>query len=385
MTAVSENGFGITERLVRPLGDLKSGQSTFKNDDVLFARITPCMENGKTAIARELTNALGFGSTEFHVLRAGPSILPQYLHHFLRRETFRAIARQHMSGSAGQQRLPDGFLHREPIPLPPLVEQRRIVDILDKVDRLRQRQALSDTKTAQLHQALFVSMFGSIDPQTQVLPLTHLLRERRGALQSGPFGTQLHNHDFVPSGPVLAVGIDNVLDGEFVIGRNRRITSEKYRDLSKYTLEPGDVLITVMGTVGRTCVFPGEPYPAICTKHVYRIQLKDLVDPEYMSATLRFSDTVRRQLGARVTRQTVSGIKASSLRDLELPVPPLRLQTAFATRKRAVDSLRRRATRARLRTDALLALLLDRAFSRELPQRAPRVPIDGSQSQDEPR
>jgi type I restriction enzyme, S subunit len=76
----------------------------------------------------------------------------------------------------------------------------------------------------------------------------------------------LHNSDFVDEGKVFVVGIDNVHDSGFKIGKDRRITLEKYRELKKYKLEPRDVLITIMGTVGRTCVFPEWVGEAICTK-----------------------------------------------------------------------------------------------------------------------
>ena len=213
------------------------------------------MENGKCALATDLTNGIGFGSTEFHVLRAGPELLPKFLHHYVRAESYRAQAKQHMRGGVGQQRVPEDFVRREPIPVPPICEQRRIVDILDQADRLRLLRIEANAKADRILHALFINMFGNPPTSWTVGRLADLLRPKKGALQSGPFGSHLHNHDFVRSGTVLAVGIDNVLDGEFVPGRDRRITREKHEELRKYTLEPGDVLITIMGTVGRTCVF----------------------------------------------------------------------------------------------------------------------------------
>ena len=366
MSAVSENGFGITERIVKPLGDVRRGYSAFKNNDVLFAKITPCMENGKSAVATGLENARGFGSTEFHVLRTGSTLLPDFLHYFLRQKSFRLLARQHMRGGAGQQRVPSDFLQKEAIPLPPLSEQRRIVEILDQADRLRRLRAKADAKAERILPALFDKMFGNPERAFDVARLGDLLKRKKGSLQSGPFGTHLHNSDFVASGTVLAVGIDNVLDSEFVLGRNRRITSEKYEELTKYTLEQGDVLITVMGTVGRTCVFPGTPSPAICTKHVYRIQLNKAIHPEFLSATLQFSEGARAQIGAGVTGQIVAGIKSEALRRLQLSVPPRELQAEFAARKRDVDEIRHRVRDETERFDALFSVLVSRAFSTEL-------------------
>ena len=86
---------------------MKRGYTSFAEDDVLFAKITPCMENGKAAIARGLASRQGFGSTEFHVLRAKESVLPEWLYYFVRQERFRREARRSFTGTAGQQRVPD--------------------------------------------------------------------------------------------------------------------------------------------------------------------------------------------------------------------------------------------------------------------------------------
>ena len=252
------------------------------------------------------------------------------------------------------------------ISLPPRSEQRRIVEILDQANRLRSLRAAGDAKAERLCRVLFMRMFGNPATFWRIGRLGDLLRRRQGALQSGPFGTDLHTSDFVPSGKILAVGIDNVLDGEFVLGRNRRITLEKYQELTKYTLDPGDVLITIMGTVGRTCVFPGTPSPAICTKHVYRMQLDESVHPEYLSATLRFSEAARAQIGAGITGQTVSGIKSKDLRRLQLSIPPAELQAEFAAGKEKIDAIQQRARSARKACEALFSLLAHRAFRAEL-------------------
>jgi type I restriction enzyme, S subunit len=92
-----------------------------------------------------------------------------------------------------------------------------------------------------------------------------------GSIQSGPFGSHLLHSEFVSEG-ILAIGIDNVRDGSFSAGSNHRIKPEKYSVLSKFTARPGDVVVTVMATVGRVCVLPENLEPAIITKHCYRIR-----------------------------------------------------------------------------------------------------------------
>jgi len=256
------------------------------------------------------------------------------------------------------------------IPMPPPSEQRRIVEILDQADALRKKRAEADKKAARILPALFYQMFG--DPVTNPkgwdrIKLRHLLRQRKGSIQSGPFGSNLHNSDFVPEGKILAVGIDNVHDTGFQLGRERRITEEKYAQLKKYTLEAGDVLITIMGTVGRTCVFPEWGGKAICTKHVYRIKTNaDRLKPEYLSACIRFSSAVRSQLGSSITGQIVKAITSKDLYNLVVDVPPPEIQGSFVSAKQKLDSQREEQMRSTAKLDRLFGSIMHRAFSGDL-------------------
>lgn len=123
-------------RIVRPqkrkVKQVISGYTRFQEGDVLWAKITPCMQNGKSAIAKNLTNGIGFGSTEFHVIRSkNTSILKnEFIHLILRLTEVRKAAMRYFVGSAGQQRVPKDFLEGLHIPIPPLQVQ---LDILDKV------------------------------------------------------------------------------------------------------------------------------------------------------------------------------------------------------------------------------------------------------------
>ena len=260
--------------------------------------------------------------------------------------------------------------YRIKVPFPPVAEQGRIVEILDQAEALRKKRAEADAKAERILPALFYTMFG--DPVTNSkgwdrTPLKKLLRKKKGALQSGPFGSNLHNSDFVEDGTVLAVGIDNVHDSGFQIGRNRRISAGKYQQLKKYQLEPGDVLITIMGTVGRACVFPEWAGEAICTKHVYRIQTdRNFLDPEYLCASIRFSSVVRAQLGSSVTGQIVDAITSKDLVELLVDVPPPGIQNLFAQIKELIDHVAMRLREVKLRLDQLFSDLLHGAFSGDL-------------------
>ena len=112
--------------------EVRKGYTSFRENDVLFAKITPCMENGKHAVAKGLRGGYGAGSTEFHVLRAEEGVEPRLLLYFVHQESFRREARGAMQGAAGQLRVPESFLTEAPFLLPPFPEQHRIVDEIEK-------------------------------------------------------------------------------------------------------------------------------------------------------------------------------------------------------------------------------------------------------------
>ena len=135
MPSVSENGY-LQDVIDEEYGKVKKGFTYFENNDVLFAKITPCMENGKGAIAEGLTNDIGMGSTEFHVLRpiAGVSN-PFWILTLTRLPIFRERASKNMSGTGGQKRVPGKYLEGFMVGLPPIKEQNRFETIFHQADK----------------------------------------------------------------------------------------------------------------------------------------------------------------------------------------------------------------------------------------------------------
>lgn len=134
MSSVSNEGY-IETMIDKPLKDVKKGGYTyFAEDDLIFAKITPCMENGKCAIAKDLTNRMGFGSSEFHVFRCSECINKKYLFLVLNSTIVRNGAIANMTGSSGHRRVPEIFYRNLQIPLPPMDVQMQIVKESDKID-----------------------------------------------------------------------------------------------------------------------------------------------------------------------------------------------------------------------------------------------------------
>lgn len=158
---------GIDQKILvatqtRPLAEVAGSYTYFADGDVLLAKITPCFENGKLGIAANLTNGIGFGSSEYIVFRPGPSVDKEWLYYFLSRESFRMKGAERMSGAVGHKRVAKEFIESYPIPAPPLSEQQRIVATLNVIreetqhlESLYQRRlaALEALKKSLLHHA----------------------------------------------------------------------------------------------------------------------------------------------------------------------------------------------------------------------------------------
>lgn len=142
MEAVDEMAGQISKKILRPYSEISRGYTFFGEGDVLFAKITPCMQNGKSAIAEKLTDGIGFGSTEFHVLRPKPIITKEWVFFFVRTKEFRKRAEDHFEGSAGQQRVPTDFLYNSLIPVPPTTLEQSVIvneikDELSQIEKIR--------------------------------------------------------------------------------------------------------------------------------------------------------------------------------------------------------------------------------------------------------
>lgn len=153
-----------------PYSKVKKGYTKFANSDVLFAKITPCMENGKSCVVHDLLNGIGFGSTEFHVLRPKEKITPLFVFYFIVQPIFRTTAIPFMTGAVGQKRIPADYLRDYIIPVPTLDEQKRIVAEIERrferADELEQVVADALADAEKLKQAILKKAFrGELVPQ----------------------------------------------------------------------------------------------------------------------------------------------------------------------------------------------------------------------------
>lgn len=165
MASVSDLSGEITSPELRPYGDVKRGYTRFSESDVIWAKITPCMQNGKCAVARELENGVGCGSTEFHVVRVKDTgnLLPDYVWLLLRLNRVRDAAQRYFIGSAGQQRVPAEFLAELHIPIPPIELQYEILERIQQgFEEVARFRAVADQTHAAVEAEVEAMILGTM-------------------------------------------------------------------------------------------------------------------------------------------------------------------------------------------------------------------------------
>jgi len=344
---------------------VSKGYTSFREGDVLFAKITPSMENGKAAIALDLVNGFGFGSTEFHVFRSGSLVLAEWIFALIRQSVFRAAAKRSFVGTAGQQRGPTNFIENFEIPLPPLPEQQRIVAILRQADALRQQRRAANGRARDLLPALFQEMFGrkniaelrwkrgTVSDVGEVKYGLTVNRQRRNANEEYPYLRVANVYRWsLDLSEIANIGI---LEG----------------DLEKYSLEQNDILV-VEGhanptQLGRAAVWNGEIPTCLHQNHLLRIRPDpDMVTSNYLAGYINSAAGREHMLRFGKTSSGLNTINSSVLAEMPLLIPPLSLQQEFEKRYRFYKQCLQQYEKLERRLDELFNSLLAHAFTGEL-------------------
>jgi type I restriction enzyme S subunit len=253
--------------------------------------------------------------------------------------------------------------YRTRLLLPPHAEQRRIARVLDVADRVRNHRRVAFTLLEELRAAVFSSAVGACDESWPLVQVADLVDETNGGIRTGPFGSQLLHSEFVDKG-VAVLGIDNAVANEFCWGAERHITEAKYAQLRRYTVHPGDVLITIMGTCGRVAIVPKDIGRAINTKHLCCITLdQSQCLPEFLHAYFLRHPIARHHLASRARGAIMAGLNMTIIKELLVRLAPIDVQNQLVDRLAAIDKADGRATEQREHLDALFGSLQQRAFT----------------------
>ena len=365
MPSVSGERGAITSSEIRDFLEVSRGYTYFEEEDVLFAKITPCMQNGKHAIARDLMNGFGFGSTEFHVIRAGEELAPEWVHRFLRQPYLLEEAKKHFRGAVGQQRVPKEFLVDLTLPLPPLSEQQRIAAILNQQMASVERAKKAAQARLEAAQALGQALLRTAFPvQGQELPpswkWTRLgdvcIQDRVTVKVSDPVALTLRY-----------IGIENIESnsGQFLLeGGTSSVQGQVKSNTFKF--DSRHILYSKLRPYLNKVATP--EFSGRCSTELIPLLGTD-VDKSYLAVYLRLPETanyaVRTSTGSRMPRTDMQDFMG-----LLVPLAPLyeqqRIVAVLNQQMTAVERARKAAREQLAEIETLPSALLGLAFSGEL-------------------
>lgn len=318
----------------RQLGEVSGSYTYFAEGDVLLAKITPCFENGKLGIARGLINGIGFGSSEYIVLRPAPVLNTEFLYYYLAQPTFLDEGARTMTGAVGHKRITKEFVESYPIPLPPLPEQRRIVAILDEaIEGIATAKANAE-KNLKNAQEVFEGHVDKLFSERRSTWKEAPLSAFAVSISTGPFGSLLHKSDYVSDGVPLVNPI-NIVDGSIIPNPDKLIDDSTKQRLQSYVLAEGDIVVGRRGEIGRCAVVGREEAGWVCGTGCFFIRPQPTVRASFIANLIR-SSSYRSQLESASTGATMQNLSNVALGNLLIAIPDLNEQDAILN---AIDKL----------------------------------------------
>lgn len=244
MATVNEHRKSFVPTEERTLSEVYSGYTYFQNGDVLLAKVTPCFENGKSGIATGLTNNIGFGSSEFFVLRPNPDrVLSDYIYRLISTDAFIEQGKTKMTGTGGLQRIPRDFISSYSIPLPPLAVQEEIVSEIESYQRIIDgaRQVVENYKPTI-----------KIDPAWETVPLGEVCVTSSGGTPKSS------NREYYENGTINWLKSGEVANG-YIYATEQKITEKALQESSAKVFPPETVVVAMYGaTAGQVGILKIE-------------------------------------------------------------------------------------------------------------------------------
>jgi len=298
----------------KQLAEVSSSYTYFEDNDVLLAKVTPCFENGKAGIARGLLNGIGFGSSEFYVLRSNGQVLPEWLYFCVMHPLFREAAVAHMTGTGGLQRVPRAYVENYQIPLPPLEVQKEIIAEIEGYQKVIDgARAVLDNYRPHI----------PIRPDWPMVRLRDLCEQVQYGL-SVPLKQNGKGYK--------TFRMNELVHGRCVDRGDMKLADIPEPQFDKYRLSRGDILFNRTNSfehVGRTGIFDLDGDYCFAS-YLIRLTVADgKADPYFVNAFMN-SDSFQhgiKQFASRAIGQ--SNINAKNLAAYTVPLPSIEIQRAI--------------------------------------------------------
>ena len=323
MADVCENRITFQARDEKMLSEVSASYTYFQDNDVLLAKVTPCFENGKAGIARDLLNGIGFGSSEFYVLRPSEDVLSQWVYFCVMHPFFKNAAVAQMTGTGGLQRVPRAYVEGFKIPLPPLSVQKEIVAEIEGYQRV-----IDGARVVLENYSPHIW----IDPEWPMVKLGEVCIFKRG-----PFGGSLKKEIFVKEGYA-------VYEQSHAISQNFDcfryfIDQRKYEQMKGFEICPGDLIMSCSGTTGKVAVIPNSAPAGIINQALLKLTVTKQILTEFLKLwmeSFNFQQTINNVAYGAAIRNVAS---VEILKNLEIPLPPLTTQQAIVAEIEAEQKL----------------------------------------------
>ena len=292
---------------------------------------------------------------------------PEYIKYFFISNIFNKVKDSLCSG-ATQKAIKNESIKRIEIPIPPLDIQKKIVSILEKVEKLKQEIKKANEETNKIIKSVFYEIFGNPvknEKGWKEVMINDIAINKKGSIKMGPFGSQLKKKELVNKG-IRVLWIENIVDNEFNFKAGKFITKEKYSDLEGFTVKPKNVLITMMGTVGRVAVVPDTIDLAIISSHLLKIEVDEFKCNPIFLKYMILSSYVQKQLLSASHGIVMGGLNTSIIKNIKIFLPKVELQNKFAEQVKKIEKIKLHQQKSEQEINVLFDSLTQKAFNGEL-------------------
>ncbi len=370
--------------------EVKKGFTQFQNDDVIFAKITPCFENGKAVVIKEFPNGYGAGSTEYYVLRSINGLInPHWLFALVKTKDFLTNGALNMSGSVGHKRVTKEFLENYGVPVPPLAEQKVIAEKLDtllaQVDSTKARLEQIPQILKRFRQSVIVAAVnGQLTKELHKknkFKLTELNISIPSLWKISEIGqfADVKGGKRLPKGESLIAentGFPYIRAGQLKNGTvlpEGQLYLEEYiqKSISRYTVSPGDLYIPIVGScIGDAGIIPDIYNNANLTENAAKIcNLNENIFNRFLSLWLR-SSYLQDIINSEIKSGAQGKLALARIKSLPLILPPLQEQHEIVRRVEQLfayaDTIEKQVNNALTRVNSLTQSILAKAFRGEL-------------------
>ena len=319
MSDINEHRIAFQPSEEKQLSEVSMSYTYFEDNDVLFAKVTPCFENGKAGIARGLLNGIGFGSSEFYVLRSSAQVLPEWIYFCVMHPLFRDAAVAQMTGTGGLQRVPRDFVENFQIPLPPLEVQKEIVAEIEGYQKV-----INGARAVLDHYRPHIP----IHPDWPMVKLEEACDIQRGKFSHRPRNEPRFyggKYPFIQTGDVVRAFNGGRITYTQTLNEEGLLMSKLF--------QPPIVVITIAANIGDTALLD---FPSCFPDSVVGLIPKTGIDARFLEVVMR---TKKQHLNDIAPQAAQKNINIEILKTVEIPIPPLATQQAIVAEIEAEQAL----------------------------------------------